>query len=121
MTPIEIVGIPARAATRLAAAPRLHALLRPLGSAVRRCRLGFSDENGPKGGVAVRCTVDLAVSRRRPVHVAGRGTTAALALAEALDRLRRRTERTVGALRDAGRHPKKYFVAARALAGGRTR
>jgi hypothetical protein len=53
--------------------------------------------------------------------VAGRGTTAALALAEALDRLRRRTERTVGALRDAGRHPKKYFVAARALAGGRTR
>ena len=121
MTTIEVVGIPNAAAARLGAARRLHGLLQPFGAAVRRCRLAFSDENGPKGGVAVRCTVDLVLSRRRSIHVGAQGTTAALALTETLDRLRRRCERIVGALRDSGRRPKKYFVAARALAGGRTR
>jgi hypothetical protein len=121
MTEIEIVGIPGRTSARLDATRRLRALLQPIGRAARRCRLAFRDENGPKGGVAVRCTVDLTLQRRRPIHVDARATSAALALAEALDRLQRRTERVVGALRDAGRHPKKYFVAARALTGGGTR
>jgi hypothetical protein len=118
MTEIEIVGVRSKTTTaRLRVVARTESTLAPAAGAVRRCRVTFRDENGPKGGVAVRCTIDVRLTRRAPIHVDGRGTSAALALREALRRLHGRIDRTVGASRTSARHPKKYFAAARAAAG----
>lgn len=111
---IEIVGIPKSAIARLRLLPRTRAALTPASGAIRYCRVAFADENGPKGGVAVRCTIDVNLIRRAPIHVGGLGTSEALALRKALDRLHRRVDGVIGTGRDAARHPKKYFAALRA-------
>jgi hypothetical protein len=116
MIAIDIVGLSKTMAARLRVAARTRSTLAPVGGAARRARVTFSDDNGPKGGVAIRCTIDTRVTRRAPLHVEGRGTSAALALRDALERLQARVARTVGASRTLARHPKKYFVAARAAA-----
>ncbi len=119
MTTIEVIGISPTASARLGVRRRLRHALAPVAGAARTCRVAFSDENGPKGGVAVRCALDVRITRRAPIHVDGRGSATPLALKVALDRLERRIGHVVGSLRDLGRRPKKYFVAARAMAEGR--
>jgi hypothetical protein len=86
---IEIVGIPRSTAARLRLPRRVRTALTPARGAVGDCRIAFRDENGPKGGVDTRCTIDVRLSRRAPIHVTGRGTSSALALREALERLQR--------------------------------
>jgi hypothetical protein len=113
---IEIVGIPRSTAARLRLPRRVRTALTPARGAVGDCRIAFRDENGPKGGVDTRCPIDVRLSRRAPIHVTGRGTSSALALREALERLQRRVRETVGASRAAARRPRKYFAAARAAA-----
>jgi len=103
--------------------PREAAALRDDGRALRalaaapdagNARLVFRDDNGPKNGPAIGCTVTLTVPRRGQVHVAATAVSARLALDGALTRLRRRLSRRAAATRDARRRPKKYY-AARAL------
>jgi len=104
--------------------PREAAALRDDGRALRalaaaapdagNARLVLRDDNGPKNGPAIRCTVTLTVPPRGQVHVAATAVSARLALDGALTRLRRRLSRRAAAARDARRRPKKYY-AARAL------
>ena len=108
---LEIVGIPKSAVVSLRVHRRLGTALAPAQGAVRGCRVAFTDENGPKGGVDTRCTIDLRLVRRAPIHVVGRASSRALALREALERLRRRVRESVGASRAAARRPRKYFAA----------
>lgn len=118
---IEIVGIPKSKIARLQLLRRVEAALTPASGAVHHCRVAFTDENGPKGGVDTRCTIDVQLVRRASIHVEGQGTSEALALREALERLHRRVDAAIGAGRDAARRPKKYFVASRALSSSASR
>jgi putative sigma-54 modulation protein len=111
---IQITGIPGPTAARLRVAARARSALRPAAGAVRDCRVVFTDENGPKGGADIRCTIDVGLIRRADIHVAGLGTSAALAFREAVDRIHQRLDRVIGAGRASARHPKKYFAAIRA-------
>ena len=78
-------------------------------------RATVTDENGPKGGRAMRCVVDVALPRRAPVHVEHTATTPRLALDGAVDVLERDLERLIKRRRDVARRPKKYYVAKRLL------
>jgi hypothetical protein len=118
MTPVEVAGITEAAAASARLTARLQRVLAPLGRAAQRCRVAFGDENGPKGGRDLRCRITVSVARRPPISVSAKEVDAPAAFQEALDRLRRRLERTIVARRDASRHPKKYFVAARQRDGG---
>src|SRR5213078_1851600 len=53
-------------------------------------RVGFTDENGPKGGPSIRCALTIDMARRRAL--------------QEIDRTR-----------DRRRRPKKYFLARRLL------
>jgi hypothetical protein len=117
MTPIEVTGISAKASSGLQLSARVLRALMPLGRAAQRCRVAFTDENGPKGGRDRRCRITVSIARRVPISVSAKDVAAARAFQEALDRLRRRLERTIIARRDASRHPTKYFIAARERAG----
>lgn len=79
-------------------------------------RATFSDENGPKGGNAMRCALEVRLPRRAPIHVEALAATPRLAFDRALARLERQLDRLVATARALRRRPKKYFVARRVLA-----
>jgi ribosome-associated translation inhibitor RaiA len=80
-----------------------------------RARVTFFDDNGPKGGPAIRCAVEVRVPYRRAIHVEHRDTTNRLAFDGILKALERQLERYRERDRENRRHPKKYFVAKRLL------
>jgi hypothetical protein len=47
-------------------------------------RVTFTDENGPKGGEAIRCALEVRLPRRPAVHVAEVASTSRLAFDSAL-------------------------------------
>ncbi len=78
-------------------------------------RVGFVDENGPKGGPAMRCAITVEVARRAPLHVEQRAETERRAFDGALEALERKLEHTRGKVQTERRRPKKYFLAKRLL------
>ncbi len=86
-----------------------------LGVRAMTARVRFADENGPKGGVDVRCTLTIGLPRRPPVNVETLAATRRLAFETGLAALARRLERETGRMREVRRRPKKYFVAKRLM------
>jgi len=78
-------------------------------------RATFTDENGPKGGNAFRCALEVRLPRRAAVHVEDVSTTTRRAFDGALTKLERQLARVRDTSRALKRRPKKYFVARRAL------
>jgi len=74
-------------------------------------RADFSDEDGPKRGVAIRCGLTVHVARRPRVHVEHVAETAVRAFELALAALERALERERERARDSRRRPKKYYAA----------
>jgi hypothetical protein len=107
---------PASAATRARVIADLKTALATLVVEPTTVRATFTDENGPKGGRAIRCALEVKQPRRPIVHVEAVATTQRLAFDSALAKLERAVARRRATARDAKRHPKKYFAARRALA-----
>jgi putative sigma-54 modulation protein len=76
-------------------------------------RVGFADVNGPKGGLDVRCTIDVKIPRTAPLHVEETAVSAinAFDLGEAT--ISRQIARRLERRQESGRHPKKYYAARR--------
>ena len=111
---VEVLGLPRAATGRLDPATRVAAALAAMPERASSARVSFTDENGPKGGIAVRCAVTVALAGWGRVHVEHQATTPALALVGALARLQRRLDRRREIDRESRRRPKKYYAAARA-------
>lgn len=112
---IEIVipsGLPAAGARARA---ELTRILEAHGIATARATVTVTDDNGPKGGRAMRCAVGLTLPRRRVVRAEHTATTVRLAVDGVLDKVERDLARLVERRRDAARHPKKYYAAKRLL------
>jgi ribosome-associated translation inhibitor RaiA len=82
-----------------------------------RAKVTFFDDNGPKGGPAMRCAVDVRVPYRPVIHIEHIATTSRLAFDGTVATLERQLERYRERDRENRRHPKKYFVAKRLLTG----
>lgn len=101
----------------------LHALIRrkvqALATRLRvppvTARIAFTDENGPKGGVGIRCALTFEVPRRQTLHVEHVAAEPRRAFDVAFAGLERRLGRELGHAREQRRRPKKYFVAKRLL------
>jgi ribosome-associated translation inhibitor RaiA len=78
-------------------------------------RVAFSDENGPKGGVDIRCAITVDLPRRPPVHAGAVAESPRLAFDGAVAALAATLRRQRTRRRDAARRPKKYFVAHQAM------
>lgn len=115
-TKTEFRTISASAATRARVTADLESALALLGVAPTTACATFTDENGPKGGPAIRCALEVKQPRRSAVHVETVATTQRLAFEGALAKLERAVARRRKITRDAKRRPKKYFAARRVLA-----
>jgi ribosome-associated translation inhibitor RaiA len=81
----------------------------------------FVDDNGPKGGRALRCALTVRVPHRPNIRVERSDATPRLAFDAAFAILERQLEQYRERDRENKRHPKKYFAAARAVSTERSR
>lgn len=112
---IEALGGVGGRTFRTRVAGRLTDVVEALPVAATSARATFSDENGPKGGRAMRCTLEVRLPRRPAIHAEGVAATPRLAFDGALGKLERRLDRLSATTRTLRRRPKKYFAARRAL------
>lgn len=115
MTRIEVRGIPADRALYGRAVKQMHAALRPLAVTPVAAQVNFFDENGPKGGLAIRCAFTIRLPYRRAVRVEHVAATPRLAFDGGFAKLERQLEEYRERHRESQRYPKKYFVAKRLL------
>jgi len=80
-----------------------------------RGEVAFFDDNGPKGGPAVRCALTVSLPYRPSLRVERSAETPRLALDAAFPVLERRLSQYRERDRDSKRRPKKYFAARRAM------
>jgi hypothetical protein len=114
---IDIEGLANDPALRTRCVRRARQALARLGVTPLSARINFTDQNGPKGGVSIRCAITMPVPRRAPVHVEHLAPTSKTAFDGALDMLEHRLAQARRREREAGRRPKKYYVARRAQTG----
>jgi ribosome-associated translation inhibitor RaiA len=113
---IEISGI-RDSALRAVISKRVSAALKPLQVKPLAAQVTFFDDNGPKGGRAVRCALTVRVPYRPTVRVEHTADTPRLAFDATFKSLERQLERYRERDRESRRHPKKYYVAKRLLEG----
>jgi ribosome-associated translation inhibitor RaiA len=82
-----------------------------------RSQAVFFDDNGPKGGRAMRCALTVRLPYRPSIRVERSAVTTRLAFDAAFPILERQLERYCERDRENKRRPKKYFAASRVLAG----
>src|SRR5262245_37188137 len=107
---IEIRGIPGDAPLQAHVTRQLAATVENLRPRPMAAEVGFGDENGPKGGIAIRCALTLRLPRRPALHVDHLAETSRLAFDGGLDRLSRQLGRDRGRERERRRRPKKYYL-----------
>jgi hypothetical protein len=115
--PVEISGLRGAAALRTLIGERMTAALAPMKLAPLSAQVAFFDDNGPKGGRAIRCAFTVRLPYRPALRVEHTAVTARLAFDGGFGALERLLERYRERARDSYRHPKKYFVARRLTEG----
>jgi ribosome-associated translation inhibitor RaiA len=115
---LDIQGGERDKALRARAVKLVGAALEPITVAPVKAKITFFDDNGPKGGLGMRCAVDVRLPFRPAIRVEQVAETSRLAFDGAFAALERRLERYRERDRDSKRRPKKYFVAKRLLTGG---
>ena len=114
---VEISGLRGAAALRARIGERMTAALEPIKLEPVSARIAFFDDNGPKGGRAMRCALTVRLPYRPSIRVERSAVTPRLAFDAAIAVLERQLERYYERERENKRHPKKYFAAGRAVAG----
>ena len=112
---VVIEGLAEDRALRTLVAGKITTGLARLRVSATSVRVQFSDENGAKGGVDMRCSVTLDVPRRGELHADTVATDARLAFEQAFAAVERQIEKDRERGRVERRHPKKYYLAKRLL------
>jgi ribosomal subunit interface protein len=112
---IEIRGVPTDRALRAHVTARLTPSLVHVATKPIAAQVTFFDENGPKGGPAMRCAVTVRLPYRPHVHVEDTAETLRTAFDGAFAKLERELARYQDRDRESKRHPKKYYAARRLM------
>ena len=113
---IEIRGVPTDPALRSHVRARLTPSLAHLATKPITAQVTFFDENGPKGGLAMRSAITVRLPYRPHVRVEDTAETLWTAFDGAFAKLERELERYRERDRQSKRHPKKYYTARRLMA-----
>lgn len=111
MSTIEVFGIPRGRVVRERVAREFAALVARLGVRPMAARATFFDDDGPKGGKAIRCALTTRLPRVPTVRVEHTAEAPRMAFDGALAKLERQLVQHRRRQRDSGRRPKKYFAA----------
>lgn len=115
---VEISGIDGKRGLHTHISQRMRGVLEPITGRPISAQVAFFDDNGPKGGRAIRCALAVRLPYRTAVRREHTAETPRLAFDGGFALLERQLERYRERDRESRRHPKKYFAARQALAGG---
>ena len=110
---VLISGRGLAAALRSRIAEHLTTALSRMGTEPATAHVTFFDDDGPKGGPAIRCAITIHLPHRPAIHVEHTTETARSAFDGAFAVLDRQLARDRERDRDRRRHPKKYYAAKR--------
>lgn len=113
---VEVIGMKADPALYRRVLTQMQRHLDRIGLKPASGRAAFTDENGPKGGRAMRCALTVTLPYRPGIHVEQVDTDPRRAFDGAMQVLERELARYRERDRDDKRHPKKYFAANQAEA-----
>ena len=102
----RITGLRGRNRLRHEVVEELGRLLQRRGAAPRAVRVAFFDDDGPRGGVAIRCALMLTPARGPVLRVEHTARTYSAAFKGALTILTRRLKRRVQRRRRQARYPR---------------
>jgi len=114
-TMVAVRGLRSNPALLARVAQRLAAVLEPIEVGPVSAQATFTDDNGPKGGIALRCMLTIRLPYRPAVRVEHVAEEPRTAFDGAFAVLERQLERYRERDRDNRRRPKKYYAARRAL------
>lgn len=112
-TSIRIEAKGTRLIPRVHVMSRMSQLMRRLSTRPLAARVRFSDVNGPKRGIDIRCGIVVTVPGQPSIEAEHTGNTARLAFDRSYERIHRRADQPRERWRKSQRHPKKYYAAKR--------
>jgi ribosome-associated translation inhibitor RaiA len=116
---VEVNGLRRESKLRARVEAQMSDALARVGRTPVSGHVTFVDDNGPKGGPALRCSLTLHLPYRPALHAEHTADSRRLAFDGAFEALERRLERYRERDRDGRRHPKKYYAAKRLIEGVR--
>jgi hypothetical protein len=112
---IEILGMAIAPALKARIARQVRRALVAVRTRPVDVKVRFKDVNGPKGGLDVRCAIDVKIPRTPPFHVEQIAGDDITAFDQSVAAISGQIARRLGRRVDSGRHPKKYYAARRLL------
>jgi ribosome-associated translation inhibitor RaiA len=112
---IDIRGIPIDRDLRTHVATRITGAVADLPTRPIATLVTFFDENGPKGGRAMRCAVTMRLPRRPHVRIENIAETPRLAFDGAFAKLERDLKQARNRDLESKRRPKKYYAASQLM------
>lgn len=112
---LDISGLPITASLRAHIGRRIQRAIAGVQTSPIAAHVTFTDVNGPKGGLDIRCAIDVRIPRTAPLHAEDLAERDRTAFDRAADVIMRRIARRLLRRQDGSRHPKKYYVARRLL------
>lgn len=112
---IEVRGLGRDRALGARVEQQMGAALERLGVSPITAVVAFHDDDGPRGGEAMRCGITVHLPHHAAVHVEDVAAARRAAFDAAFASLERQLDRYRETDRDLRRRPKKYFAARRAL------
>jgi len=114
---IEVSGLRGDPRLRAHIDKRVGATLEPVKLKPMSAQVAFFDDNGPKGGPAIRCALTVRLPYRPALRAEHAAETPRLAFDGGLAALERQLERYRERDRESRRYPKKYYAAGRLAEG----
>lgn len=119
IAPVRITGIDPDATLRARIERLLTMTIERVTSRPVRGVVSFFDDNGPKGGPAMRCALTVSIPHQSSIRVEHRAESFDLAFKAAFTALERRIEQDSDRNHQDRRHPKKYYATRQVMKGGR--
>ena len=108
---IRISGLRGRDQLRIEVVKQIRRLLERRGVSPRAVRVAFFDDDGPRGGVAIRCALTVTPSRGPRIRVEHTARAYTTAFKKALTVLTRRLKRRAQRQRYRMRYPRSRSAA----------
>ena len=112
---LEIAGDRIAPSLQTRIAQRIRQTLVGVQTSPVHARVTFADVNGPKGGVDIRCAINVQIPRTAPLYATAIADRHITAFNRSADVIARRIARQLSRREESGRRPKKYYAARRLL------
>ena len=112
---LEVTGLPIASSLHRRVDRRIRRAIVGVQTSPVRAHVTFTDVNGPKGGLDIRCAIDVRIPHTTPLHAEARAESDVTAFDGAADVITHQIAKRLLRRQESSRRPKKYYAATRLL------